>query len=141
MILIFVLLTNLSFADDKRDNNLLKAVKNNDLDTAKALIQQGANVNAVFGNDNYLIHQAVMLSNIKTIEFLIEKGANINSLNSKDETALDLAVKTNNKKLIAILKEKGGQTRQENRIDELFKDKERYPVPAAPDISGVLSDK
>lgn len=68
------------------------AIRNNDLDTIRALIRQGVDINALDKEGNRPAHLAAMQGNLKILEYLVHCGADINKLNSQFKTAFAVAV-------------------------------------------------
>lgn len=68
---------------------LLEASKNNDLETLKALIEKGADVNA---KDEFCNRTALMYASfngyLEIVKYLIDKGADINAKDDSNITAL-----------------------------------------------------
>ena len=60
---------------------LYVAVSNNNLPTAKYLINVGAKVNGRNINGNTVLHKAIILSDFRMILFLIQMGADVNIKN------------------------------------------------------------
>ena len=60
--------------------------------TAKLLIQEGADVNVRGRDGGTPLHHAAFLGQAQTAEFLIQKGADVNAKNHKGETPSDAAV-------------------------------------------------
>ncbi|MDR2642496.1 MAG: ankyrin repeat domain-containing protein [Planctomycetaceae bacterium] len=62
------------------------------LDEIKKLVELGANVNAVTGDNSTVLHNYISANDPAIIKYLIEQGANVNTKNVTGRTPLDLAV-------------------------------------------------
>ncbi len=66
--------------DKKRQNfRLLEAAENGDLELAKSLLKDGADINAKDGSGWTPIMRAIAANHDKMVELLIEKGADVNA--------------------------------------------------------------
>ena len=74
------------------DEELLEAVKNNDIETVRVLIESDADVNATDEDDRTLLHYAAMEGHTQMAELLIEKGAIVDALDYWNNRPSDLAV-------------------------------------------------
>ena len=113
----------------KKNEELFWAVKNKDDQTAKNLIENGANVDyigeihlsySLIPHTKSILQLCIENEDKKMISFLLEKGANVN-LNNNGKLPLDYA--NNNEEIIALLKSHGAKTKEEldaeeKRIDE-----------------------
>ena len=73
------------------ENELLKAVLAGDVVKVKALIEEGADVNAKNENGWSPLHWAVMLEHKEIVELLIAHGADVNAKNKWGWTPLHMA--------------------------------------------------
>ena len=75
------------------NTEIVKAVKNGDLEKVSELIKSGADLNTTVGDTDKrnLLHHASQKGHPKLVEFLIEKGIGINSLDKRGRTPLYLA--------------------------------------------------
>lgn len=91
----------------KDPNALLQAIKENDFNTLKYLINSKTDVNQL---DKYqltpLMH-AIAQGHFLIARLLVEKKANVNAFSTTCGTPLHLAVQTMNKKLVKFLLDKG----------------------------------
>jgi ankyrin repeat protein len=93
---------------------LVKAAKNGDLASVKALLSRGANVNAK-SNHGYTALMAAAENGHKDVcELLISKGANVNVSNIYDDTALMEAADKGHKDVCELLISKGADVNAEN---------------------------
>lgn len=83
---------------------LMTAVKNNNMEITKMLLEKGANVNDITVNSREsAIFFAVHNDNIEIVKLLISKGADVNMVNGYAQTPLTIAVEKGNKKMINLL--------------------------------------
>lgn len=83
---------------------LMTAVKNNNMEITKMLIEKGADVNDITINSREsAIFFAVNNDNIEIVKLLISKGADVNMVNAYAQTPLTIAVEKGNKKMINLL--------------------------------------
>jgi ankyrin repeat protein len=76
-ILIFILTSSHTFAQVS-DEDVLQAIRNDELSLLKSYFQKGNDPNRLYGTKNLsLLHYAAMLDKQKPIEVLLEAGANI----------------------------------------------------------------
>jgi len=88
------------------DKKLFDAIESGDTDTAKTLIEKGADVNARYDYSETPLIVSV-LSNKEIVELLISKGADINAENEFGETALYKAITFGKKKIAELLIKEG----------------------------------
>ena len=77
---------------DDLDKELFEAVKNNDIEVAKILIKNGADVNIEDEDNRSLLHHAAMNGLTQMAKLLINEGAIVDALDYWDNTPMDLAV-------------------------------------------------
>lgn len=97
--------TTTSYADSKE---LFKAVTNGDISTVKALLDRGANVNAV--EEKYGItplHMAAYQGNMELVQLLLDRGANINAKDKEGEAPLHSASNNGQLQVVKLLINKG----------------------------------
>lgn len=82
---------------------LLDAVKNQDRKAVRALLGQGADVNARAGDGATPLHWAVLKEDVETVELLIRAGANVNAANDHGVTALAVACENRSAPLVKRL--------------------------------------
>ena len=95
--------------DADNDAAFRAAVKQNNLDMVKYLLEQGAYARAE--NDYALIHAATHLENWDMVKCLLEHGAYVRADN---DAAFRAAVKQNNLDMVKYLLEQGAYARAEN---------------------------
>ena len=99
----------LRFADAARDH---------DFDTVRALLKQGADVNA-FGLDGTpALHWAVNYEDIAMTQELIAAGADVNLLNRYDLPALYIAASTGNVEMMKVLLDAGANPNAHDKAGE-----------------------
>jgi hypothetical protein len=76
--------------------------------TVALLIQEGADVNAINGNDITAIRMAVLGGHPQIVKLLIDKGANVKG----ESVSLQLAIKRGDAKLVRLLKSHGAQEQE-----------------------------
>ena len=95
---------------------LFDAVKNNDIQGIKSLIQKGGNINAQDVSNGYtLVMHAIQCNKIKALRAIILNGADLKKTNSQGQTALHVATSLGNAQAIEVLMAAG--------IDPTIKDK------------------
>lgn len=67
-----------SFFEGSPDSRMLKASRIGDINTVKQLLENGANVNAIDGNNLTALNIASEANHTDIVELLIEKGAELN---------------------------------------------------------------
>ena len=75
---------------------LIKAVREGNIEVARALLKQRVDVNAPQGDGATALHWAVHLDDLKTAEFLLRAGAQPNTANDTGVTPLYLACMNRN---------------------------------------------
>jgi len=80
---------------DKEGNTPLHmASKNNNLNTVKYLLKNGANVNCQNNDGRTPLHLAAMYAELNVVKYLLKKGANVNCLDKYGKTPLFFPVLT-----------------------------------------------
>lgn len=88
--------------------NLVNAVKNNDLELAKELINKGANVNQKDSSGNSLLIISSADGNAEMVQLLLSSGADISAVDaSMKATALHAAAYLGHPEVMKILVENG----------------------------------
>lgn len=85
---------------------LITAVNNKNIDIAKFLLDNEADVNWKDGFDTSAILYAASGGSVDMVKLLLEYGANINDNDGKGNTVFTAAKKSKNKDLISFVKEK-----------------------------------
>ena len=89
------------------DLRLVDAVRNADKVAARALVKQGADVNARAGDGATALHWAAFQGDEETADLLIRKGARVNAANDLGVTPLWVACNTGNTAVITRLLKAG----------------------------------
>ena len=90
---IFIFLTCLCTLNAQTaSSRIFAAVKNNDLNHVRSLLDQGADPNSYDEDGDHLLMYAALYASADCMQLLIEKGSNVNAKNKFDETALMWAV-------------------------------------------------
>ena len=94
----------------QRNVDLLEAVKNGDVESAKMLIEKGGDIEYCDSEKQEpMLQIAIKKSDKEMVTLLIEKGANVN-LDNDGKCPLDYA---NNEEIIALLRSHGAKTKEE----------------------------
>lgn len=94
-------------------DELINAVKSNDLSAVRTLVKSGENVNAVNDQGNSALHYAVAMDNAEMTRLLLQAGANVNVENTKGWSPIKIAEKKNVKNVTAVLAEELQKEREE----------------------------
>lgn len=86
--------------DDQHDSNLITAVRQNDLDTVKTILQNGADINFQNINGATALMIATQNGNATIVHELIARGANVNIQSNHHGTALMAAAKNSNTAIV-----------------------------------------
>jgi beta-lactamase regulating signal transducer with metallopeptidase domain len=97
---------------------LLQAVVDNDVDTIKALIGSGVDINTSVVGDGTALMIAVKKRNASIVRTLIDLGADVNQASMFDGNPLIVAAQTNNIELAKILIDEGADVNGIVRRDE-----------------------
>ena len=76
----------LAIAQSPLDTLLLKAVKSNNLDSVKSLVQLGANVNYCDSNQAPIVMWAALKGDLEMVKYLVENGADVKKKGIIDNT-------------------------------------------------------
>ncbi len=101
------LLSAVSLAATSSDLRLIEAAKNEDTVAVRALLKQGVDVSAVWGDGATALHWAAHWDNQEIADLLIRAGANVNAANDLGITPLWLAGTNGSTPLIATLLKAG----------------------------------
>ncbi|QJT94912.1 ankyrin repeat domain-containing protein [Wolbachia endosymbiont of Diaphorina citri] len=74
------------------DKELLAVANSDDLNRVKALVSQGASLEAKDNSDNTPLHNACNNGYVKVVEYLVEEGASLKAKNKDGEAPLHVAV-------------------------------------------------
>lgn len=89
------------------DLRLVDAVKNRDTETARALLAEKADVNAVSPDGSTALHWAAHWEDSETAGLLLRAGANVNAANDYGVTPLSLATTNRNAAMVETLLKAG----------------------------------
>ena len=84
-------------------DDLIKAVREGNIEAARALLKQRVDVNAPQGDGATALHWAVQLDDLNTVEFLLRAGARADATNDTGVTPLYLACMNRNAVLVEKL--------------------------------------
>lgn len=111
---------------EKKNKELFDAVSNSDMEKVKALLDEGADVNANFTGKGTVLHGAALNGKSDLVELLIRRGAEVDAREDKfGATPLHLAAYFGHKKVVQILllagsnvymKDKEGDTPLDNAL-------------------------
>ena len=110
---------------------LMRAVHRGRLETARVLIQNGADVNARMGSGVTPLMLAAFCNELEAAWLLMNNGADIDAHANNGDTALTMAESANAHEMVQLLKE--APARQNHaaarRKQQFLKDKARRPQP------------
>ena len=115
VLVIFACVPPLSGADSNRPTTLLESVYADDLQTAKSLIETGANVSATNRYGVAPLSVACQNGNVKIVELLLDRGADPNTKLPGGETALMTASRTGKAGPVAALIKRGADVNAKER--------------------------
>lgn len=99
-----------------KSSALLVAVNENQLETARTLLKNGANTELKDGSGNNLLMVAMERNYETMMQLLLDNGANVNNENFKGETPLVMAASQNKADLVVKLLEKNARPEPALRI-------------------------
>ncbi|MFC1764701.1 ankyrin repeat domain-containing protein [Planctomycetota bacterium] len=99
----------------KLTNALLDAIQSNNLDKAKELIAQGADVNAKDNQGNPLLYTVASEGHRQMVELLVTSGADINATGQNNGTPLHRAAVKGHRDVVEILLKHGADINAENK--------------------------
>lgn len=101
-----------------RDATLPTAAMDDDIETVRALIQQGADINQVQGDGMTALHWAAIKNNLDVARLLIRSGANVSSATRLGQlTPLYLAASEGNARMISELLHAGASAKSANSLN------------------------
>lgn len=99
---------------DKLENEMLLAVRSENIGRLKSVIEQGANINfqdsKVFGVT--ALHDASRIGNVEIVRYLLQNGADVHSKSYKGFTALHAAAGSGKNAVVKILIEEGADVNE-----------------------------
>jgi ankyrin repeat protein len=102
-----------------QSQEIFEALKNNDLEKVKVIIEKDASlVNIKDEAGNTPIHHAAIAGSTQMIEFLLSGGADINAQNTQLNTALHEAIQNRNENSSIMLIEKGADLTTTNIFEQ-----------------------
>jgi ankyrin repeat protein len=111
----FVIAVFILAAAAAQAQEIFNAVKNNDLEKVKVLIEKDASlVNIKDEAGNTPLHHAAIIGSIETIKLLLSKGADIDAQNTQLNTPLHEAIQSKKENISALLIEKGADLNKTN---------------------------
>jgi len=118
MIPLFCLLPPILFAADKGEEDLLLAVRKNDVESVKALIAGKVNVNAKYRYDRTPLSFASDRGSSEIVKLLLDAGADVNAKdNFYGATPLSLASSKGYVEIVGMLLQRGASGRESVLID------------------------
>lgn len=114
---------NINVLDDQGDSPLVICLKLSRTSTcyefAQHLVQLGANVNQVCGQDSFPLMSAVVSGDMKAAFFLLRNGADIDKENDSKLTVLEQACEEKNQTMIVFLLNFGPKINYINNLNRL----------------------
>ena len=96
--------TKLTPMQKERNDRLLIAAKNGDINSVKVLIERGADVDARNWLGRTALHEAVLYKHIEIAKMLIEKGADVDAKDIDGWTAQEIAMKNGHYQIVELIK-------------------------------------
>ncbi|MDG2140232.1 MAG: ankyrin repeat domain-containing protein [Gammaproteobacteria bacterium] len=96
-----------AIANAEENISLIDAVKMQDLNNVRLIVDQGVNVNQEEADGTRALHWAVHHDNVNITKQLIAAGANVNAKNRYEVAALSLAANNGNKDTVSLLLDSG----------------------------------
>jgi uncharacterized protein len=93
---------------DQLNEQLLQAVKDDDIEAIKKAIEEGADVNTKNEYGNPLLSVAVWNVNTKLVKLLLENKVNVNATDEDGDRPLHYAAEFKNPEIANLLKQHGG---------------------------------
>jgi ankyrin repeat protein len=94
---------------ETRDLRLVEALKRNDPRTARALIEQGVDVNTAQGDGATALHWAAHWDDLAIVDLLVRRGANVNAEEDAGVTPLVLACLNGSARMVERLLQAGAR--------------------------------
>lgn len=121
--IIFSPKANINSVDSLGNNALIYAIKDNNYEMTKYLIDKGAEVNSSNNNEETPLILAIKNQNVKIIDLLIKNNADLKYENSNGKTLLDYAKEQEKEEVVitieaAILAEKKEEIDKKNKTED-----------------------
>ena len=96
-----------SWVNAQGDLRLIQAVKDQDIATARVLLDSGIDVNEIEADGSKALHWSIHRDNAEISRLLIEAGIDVNAKNRYEVAALSLAANNGNSELVSMLLDAG----------------------------------
>ena len=96
-----------SWVNAQDDMRLIQAVKDQDIATARVLLDSGIDVNEIEADGSKALHWSIHRDNAEISRLLIEAGIDVNAKNRYEVAALSLAANNGNSELVSMLLDAG----------------------------------
>lgn len=122
---------NPNFTEEKswvKINLLITAVKNNNYEIAKKLIESKADINWKDGFNTSALMYACSNGSLKIVNLLIENGADINANDEQGNSVLTAAKESNNKDLILLIENKLKNEKKNSSLYDLIEKADKLSI-------------
>jgi tetratricopeptide (TPR) repeat protein len=122
---------NPNFTEEKswvKINLLITAVKNNNYEITKKLIESKADVNWKDGFNTSALMYACSNGSLKIVNLLIENGADINANDEQGNSVLTAAKESNNKDLILLIENKLKNEKKNSNLNDLIEKADKLSI-------------
>jgi len=101
--------------EEKKNGELVKAVRNGDLKQTYKLLAQGADIGVKMPGGASLLHIAVEDNGLAVLELLIQRGANVNERDDRGQTPLHAAAFLGRSQCAGLVVKRGADIEAENK--------------------------